>query len=212
MCMQMYVHACMCTRACTHTHTHTHSHPPLLSSPEPTSLEFPGYIAYRHDQEGSYFIQTLVDVFINKKGPILELLTEVSWEKVPWNPHPAWSGSMQNGMYVHAQSLGHVRLFVTPQTIGCQAPLSMGFPRQESWSGLPFPSPGDLPDPRIKPTSFAPPALAGTFFTNCTPWKHSRLSLLQTFLRVSPPLCPAPRPTWVPAQKLEHPSPRSDFP
>ena len=83
----MCMHACAHVRA--HTHTHTHSHPPLLSSPEPTSLEFPGYIAYRHDQEGSYFIQTLVDVFINKKGPILELLTEVSWEKVPWNPHPA---------------------------------------------------------------------------------------------------------------------------
>ena len=48
--------------------------------------------------------------------------------------------------------------FVTPWTIGYQAPLSMGFPRQEYWSGLPFPSPGDLPDPGIKPES---PELAG---------------------------------------------------
>ena len=40
----------------------------------------------------------------------------------------------------------------TPQTVACQAPLSMGFPRQEFWSGLLFPSPGDLPDPGIKPT------------------------------------------------------------
>ena len=40
-----------------------------------------------------------------------------------------------------------------PWTVVCQAPLSMGFPRQESWSGLPFPSPGDLPDPGIKPGS-----------------------------------------------------------
>ena len=40
---------------------------------------------------------------------------------------------------------------VTPWTVACQAPLSMGFPRQEYWSGLPFPSPGDLPNPGIKP-------------------------------------------------------------
>ena len=43
--------------------------------------------------------------------------------------------------------------FATLWTIACQAPLSMGFPRQEYWSGLPFPSPGNLPDPRIEPTS-----------------------------------------------------------
>ena len=54
---------------------------------------------------------------------------------------------------VRAQSLSHVRLCVTPQTIAHQAPLSMGFPRQESWNGLPFPSPGDLPNPGIKPMS-----------------------------------------------------------
>ena len=48
-------------------------------------------------------------------------------------------------------SLGHVRLFVTPWIGACQAPLSMGFSRQEYCSGLPFPSPGDLPDPGIKP-------------------------------------------------------------
>ena len=50
----------------------------------------------------------------------------------------------------------------TPWTATCQAPLSMGFPRQEYWSGLPFPSPGDLSNPVIEPTS---PALAGGFFT-----------------------------------------------
>ena len=55
-----------------------------------------------------------------------------------------------------------VPLFVNPWTIARQLPLSMEFSRQEYWSGLPFPTPGDLPDPRIKPTS---PALAGRFFT-----------------------------------------------
>ena len=47
----------------------------------------------------------------------------------------------------------HVQLFVTLWTVVRQVPLSMGFSRQEYWSGLPCPSPGDLPDPRIEPTS-----------------------------------------------------------
>ena len=50
-------------------------------------------------------------------------------------------------------SLSCVRFFVTPWTLARQAPLSMGFPRQEYWSGLPFPSPGDRPNPRIELTS-----------------------------------------------------------
>ena len=51
------------------------------------------------------------------------------------------------------KSLGCVRLFATPWTVAHQAPPSMEFSRQEYWSGLPFPSPGDLPDIRIKPRS-----------------------------------------------------------
>ena len=58
-----------------------------------------------------------------------------------------------------------VRLSATPWTVARQAPLSMGFSRQEYWSGLPFLSPGDLPDLRIKPASLTSPALAGGFFT-----------------------------------------------
>ena len=54
---------------------------------------------------------------------------------------------------------------VTPWNVAHQAPLSMGFPRQEYWSELPFPSPGGLPDPGIKPTSSASPAWADGFFT-----------------------------------------------
>jgi len=52
-------------------------------------------------------------------------------------------------------SLSHMQVFATPWTVAHQAPLSMGFSRQEYWSGLPFPSPGDLPDPGIKPWSSA---------------------------------------------------------
>ena len=65
--------------------------------------------------------------------------------------------------------LSHI--FVTPWTVACQALLSMGFPRQEYWNGLPFPSPGDHPDPEIKPPSPASPALAGGLFTIVSPGK-----------------------------------------
>ena len=51
---------------------------------------------------------------------------------------------------VRARVLSRIQLLATAWTVACQAPLSMGFPRQEYWSGLPLPSPGDLPDPRIE--------------------------------------------------------------
>ena len=54
---------------------------------------------------------------------------------------------------VKVNSLSHVRLFATPWTVAHQAPPSMGFSRQEYWSGLPFPSPGDLPNPGMEPRS-----------------------------------------------------------
>ena len=56
------------------------------------------------------------------------------------------------------KSLSRVRLFVTPWTVAYQAPPSMGFSRQEYWSGLPFLTMGDLPDPGIEPASLASPA------------------------------------------------------
>ena len=54
---------------------------------------------------------------------------------------------------VKVKSLSHVRLFSTPLTTAYQAPPSMGFSRQEYWSGVPFPPPGDLPNPGIEPGS-----------------------------------------------------------
>ena len=72
---------------------------------------------------------------------------------------------------VHAQSLTCVQLFATPWTVAHQAPLSMQFSRQEYWSGLPFPPPGDLLDPRIELTSPASAAQAGGFFTTTPPGK-----------------------------------------
>ena len=67
--------------------------------------------------------------------------------------------------------LSRVRLFATPWTVAHEAPPSMEFSRQEYWSGLPFPSPGCLPNPRIKPTSLASTALAGGLFTTASPGK-----------------------------------------
>ena len=66
---------------------------------------------------------------------------------------------------------GRVRLFVTPQTVARPVPLSIGFSRQECWSGLPSPPPGDLPDPGIEPSSLKSPALAGGFFTTGATWE-----------------------------------------
>ena len=68
------------------------------------------------------------------------------------------------------KSLGHVRILATPWTVARQAPLSMGFSRQEYWSGWPFPSPGDLPDPGIEPRS---PALQADALTSGPPGKPS---------------------------------------
>ena len=67
-----------------------------------------------------------------------------------------------------ARMLSYVRFFVALWTVACQVPVSMGFPRQEYWNGLPFPSPGDLPNPEIKSAS---PTLTGGFFTTEPPGK-----------------------------------------
>ena len=64
-----------------------------------------------------------------------------------------------------ARMLGYVRLFATPWPGACQASLFMEFSQQEYGSGLPFPSPGHLSNPGVKPRSFVSPALAGRFFT-----------------------------------------------
>ena len=77
---------------------------------------------------------------------------------------------------VCVQLLSHIRLFATLWTVAHQAPLSMGFSRQEYWSGLPFPTPGDLPHPGIEAIALASPLLAGGFFTpntTCAPRSYS---------------------------------------
>ena len=80
------------------------------------------------------------------------------------------------GMLNHFSS---VHLFVTPRTVAYQAPLSMGFPRQDYWSGLPFLSLGDLPDSRIEPW---PPALQGDCLPSESPGKPTSTPLQYSYL------------------------------
>ena len=70
---------------------------------------------------------------------------------------------------------------VTPWTVPYQTALNMGFPRQEYWSGLPFPPPRDLPNPGIEAGSLVSPTLASGLFTNCTTWEaHLILGITKT--------------------------------
>ena len=71
-----------------------------------------------------------------------------------WVDYSVWCRFILGKKYsCEVKLLSHVRLFATPWTVAYQAPLSMEFSRQEHWSGLPFPSPGDLPHPGIEPGS-----------------------------------------------------------
>ena len=91
----------------------------------------------------------------------------------PLYPHPQQDRAIAvlkcySLLQVHACTLsrfGHVQLLATLWTVVCQAPLSVGFSGQEYWSGVPRPSPGDLPHPGIEPTSLLSLVLTGRFFT-----------------------------------------------
>ena len=86
---------------------------------------------------------------------------------------------------VVVELLSRADSFVTLQTVASQASLSMGLPRQEYRSGLSFPSPGDLPDPGIKPASLRSPVLAGRFFTTCATWEDLTNLLLLLLNHIS---------------------------
>ena len=80
----------------------------------------------------------------------------------------------------------HVQLFETPWTVAHLAPLPMGFSSQEYWSGLTFPSPGDLPDQGIKPMSPVSPALTGEFLTTGLPGKPCVMVILHQMANLIP--------------------------
>ena len=97
---------------------------------------------------------------------------------------------LQRSVCVCMHVISRVQLFVTSWTIALQALLSTEFSRQEYWSGFPFPSPGDLPDPGIKPGSLASLASAGRFFTTVPAGKPSPIKCLMiNTLKFAATLC-----------------------
>ena len=105
--------------------------------------------------------------------------------------HPMCIWSYMCIQIIHVLSrFSGVQPFMRLWTAACQAPLSMGFSRQEYWSRLPCPPPEDLPEPGMKPTSRMSPALAGRFFTTSTTWEaeidgkiDGYISLKRNFLK-----------------------------
>ena len=97
-----------------------------------------------------------------------------------------WGGvsSQASQPGVHAKWLSRVPLFATPWTVAHQAPLSMGFSRQEYWSGLPRPPPGNLPDPGIEPESLMSHALAGGLFTTSATWEAQSQTGAPTYFSI----------------------------
>ena len=107
----------------------------------------------------------------------------------------------------------HVQLFAILWTVACQASLSMAFSRQENWSGLSCPPPGDLPNLGVEPVSLKSPALAGRFFTIRVTWEALRFPLehhslqLETVRRaktMTEVLTPSTSPFFWPESNFEH--------
>ena len=119
------------------------------------------------------------------------LVSKALWSTVgsrdlmPWTAgsHPKWWSDLSVIILSH---FSHVHLFVTLWAVARQAPLSMGFSRQEYWSGLPCPSPGDLPDPGIEPMALTSPELAGGFFTTSATWEAPILGHASHFICLTP--------------------------
>ena len=88
-----------------------------------------------------------------------------------------WAGSPMSSLSLSWKYFSCVQFFATPWTVGHQAPLSMGFSRQEFWSELPLPPPEDIPNPGIEATSPMSAALVGGFFTTSTIWKAHKVWL-----------------------------------
>ena len=114
-------------------------------------------------------------VYVILRKPISPILTIKNFPILLMTPHP-------NSVYcVCEHVLSHALFYVTPYTAARQAPLSMGFSRQEYWSGLPFPSLGDLPDPGIEPRS---PTLAVKFFTTEPLEKQTHTKYVNIYIHI----------------------------
>ena len=134
-------------------------------------------------------------------------------DKKEWITHRDQTKPQNIRNYVVVWLLNHVWLFVTPWTVARQSPLSMGFPRQECWSWLPFPTPRDFCNQVTEPSSLASPALVGRFFTTSITWEVQKWfqfnsvqfscsavsnSLWPHGLQHTRPPCPSPTPRVYP--------------
>jgi len=103
----------------------------------------------------------------------------------PWGHYAEWN-KLDMHVCVHVWVFSDVQVFATPLTIAHQAPLSMGYSRHKYWSGLPFPSPGDLPNPGIKPTS----SMSSAIQADSLPLNHLGSPISQTeknkYCKISP--------------------------
>ena len=135
----------------------------------------------------------LISILQNLKRPSLQISEALSLQLAPFcyptswilaasallNSSAAGDSEILSFLCLNAQLLSRVWLFATPWTVAHQASLSIESSRQEYWSGLPFPPPGDLPDLGIEPMSPASPGKADGFFTTCATWEA-----LGNFLRL----------------------------
>ena len=135
-----------------------------------------------HESDTLWDLEKITSLLASVSSPTIWFLCPC-WlcdpvNSILWIESSLWS--VENSrvwVRVHALMLNRFRRIwhsATLWTVVCQAPLSMGFCRQEYWSGLPCPPPGDLPNPGVKPTSLTSPALAYGFFTTSATWEaHS---------------------------------------
>ena len=110
---------------------------------------------------------------------VIDLLHDFGW--VFPHSEPQFPNLSNGGDACMLSRFSRVRPFEILWIVDCQAPLSVAFSRQECWSGLPCPSPGDLPNPGLEPASHKSPALADRVFTTSTTWE-AQLTIFCLFL------------------------------
>jgi len=119
----------------------------------------------------SWFFLMIYDFFLHSKWLCHTFIFHVSHNHRFFGPSAKYKLSDIFYIIIVCAVLSCVQLFATLWTVAHQAPLSMGFSRQEYWRGLPCRPPGDLPDPGINPVSLMSLALAGGFFTTSATWE-----------------------------------------
>ena len=121
-------------------------------------------VTHRHEYQETDLIRSRV-------RSCLPQLSWVQYQKFSLKYH--FTNTVSEFLITKICLLSHVWLFVTPWTVGCQAPLSMEFSRREYWTGLPFPPAGDVPNPGMGPESFGFAASTGGLFATVPPGRLS---------------------------------------